>query len=128
MCNKITFAIALISCIFLTACAANRQILNLPNQTTPYHVSESQIKTCIESAAASRAWQTREIKAGLIRASINSRSHYAEVSIPYSKKGYSIMYYNSRNLQAKSDGTIHRNYNKWIALLSAGIQKCLASQ
>lgn len=49
--------------------------------------------------------------------------HYAEVLIPYSSSAYSIHYSDSRVLDYdEKDQSIHRNYNKWVILLSQEIQ------
>lgn len=60
----------------------------------------------------------------LIKCSILIRGrHYAEVIIPYSSSAYSIYYSDSRVLDYDERAQrIHRNYNKWVILLSQAIQ------
>ena len=53
--------------------------------------------------------------------------HYAEVEIPFTEKSYSIIYKSSRELKYDQKRQwIHRNYNKWVFLLSNAIQSQLS--
>jgi hypothetical protein len=50
------------------------------------------------------------------------------VSIPFNGSSYSIVYVTSRELDADvKKNKIHRNYNKWVAVLDYEIARQLAS-
>ena len=83
-------------------------------------VTENKVQRAITKAALGLGWQVRNVRPGLIYASIELRGHYAEVSIPYNRKSYSIMYKKSTNLLY--NGTqIHRDYNGWVKNLNNAI-------
>lgn len=126
---KILSRVLLISMglLLLASCARQQPVLNLQNQSIQAELTNSQIKKAILQGGATRGWQMREIKPGLIRGTVDRSGHHAEIEIPYSNKSYSINYVSSTNLMAK-DGSIHRNYNKWVKLLDEAIQKALAHQ
>lgn len=65
-----------------------------------------------------------------IIASLSVRAkHFAEVEISYNEKTYSIKYKSSKDLDFNEQKqTIHRNYNKWVILLSETINRELASR
>lgn len=106
----------------MTACARVEPIQNQENQFVPTGLTQSQVGNAIVSAAQSKGWAAREVSPGVIDASINVRKHAAEVRIPYSSKSYAIEYVSSTRLEANGQGTIHRNYNKWVVLLNDKIQ------
>ena len=110
--------------VFLTGCATSQPINNITETPVPRLVtaSQDQVGKAIISAVNARGWRVIKDEPRLIEASINVRSHRADVSIPYSEKGYSIEYKNSVNLD-HSDDMIHRNYNKWVTLLDRQIQQ-----
>lgn len=125
MIKKIFYYLFLLSGILmLSSCAREQPVLNLQNQPASQQLTTEQVKKCIEMAGTGRGWQMHEVKPGLIDGVISRGGHYAEISIPYSNKGYSINYQTSQNLMAK-DGSVHRNYNKWIKLLNKDIQSNL---
>lgn len=110
--------------VFLTGCATTQPINNIAETSVPRLVtaSQNQVGKAITSAVYARGWRVIKDEPGLIEASINVRTHRADVSIPYSAKGYSIEYKNSVNLD-QSGNMIHRNYNKWVTLLDRQIQQ-----
>ena len=74
----------------------------------------------IQHAAAGLGWETTVIRPGMIRATLNLRSHVAVTEITYNEQVFSIIYVDSTNLQY--DGTsIHKNYNGWIQNLERAI-------
>ncbi len=81
-------------------------------------------RAIIKGCMAKRWTPTRESD-GKISASILVRSrHFAEVEIVFTDRRYSITYKSSRNLDYnEKNRKIHRNYNKWVANLSASIQQ-----
>jgi hypothetical protein len=85
-----------------------------------------QIRDAIITGATAKRWQVREVGEGHLVAQIFVRSHMAEVDITYDATSYSITYKDSTNL--RYDGTlIHRNYNKWIALMVGQINPVIRS-
>lgn len=74
----------------------------------------------IRRAGAGLGWDMREVGPGLIRGTLNIRSHQAVVDIPYDARRFSIRYVSSQNLNY--DGSvIHSNYNGWIQRLEREI-------
>ena len=84
-------------------------------------LSNDQVKAAIIRAGAALGWQMKDEAPGKLVATINLRKHTANIEIPYSPSDYSITYKDSINLDAGTDGTIHKNYNGWIQNLNRGI-------
>jgi len=82
------------------------------------------VRRAIIAGCHVKGWQPIQESKDRIRASIWVRSkHYAEVLIPFTEKKYSITYETSKNLDySERNQKIHRNYNKWVILLSKAIQ------
>lgn len=115
--------------LLLSGCTS-RPVFNVTNEYVPTlpngsYATVDQVEKAILSAAYDRGWKPRLIEPGLIEARIEVRSHSAIVDIPYTDKFYDIRYRESSNLNY-SDGSIHKNYNKWIRNLSSSIQKQLS--
>jgi hypothetical protein len=89
-------------------------------------LTSEQVKAAIVRAGTALGWLMKEEGPGKIVATINLRKHTANVEIPYSASDYSINYRDSINLDAGTDGTIHKNYNGWIQNLNRGISAQLA--
>lgn len=85
-------------------------------------LTAEQVKMAIMRAGAALGWKVKEVGPGKLVATIELRTHQADVEIPYSVKTYSIVYKNSVNLEA-ADGQIHKAYNGWILNLTKGIDK-----
>ncbi|WP_198378269.1 hypothetical protein [Neoroseomonas rubea] len=76
----------------------------------------------IQRAAGGLGWQTDVVRPGVIRATLNLRTHVAVVEITYNQEVFSIIYADSSNLGY--DGTsIHKNYNGWIENLERVISQ-----
>ena len=110
--------------LLLQSC--EKPVYNMHNVLVPSDINgryptEDQVKQAIFSAAQERGWVPRVIRPGLIEATILVRDHKAVVEIPYTGTDYSIVYKSSENLRYRN-GTIHWNYNSWIAKLSKSIQ------
>ena len=88
-------------------------------------ISLENVKTAIITACKARGWTPVISGSNEIKASILVRSkHYAEITIPYTANTYSIKYVRSDGLDYDpEEKTIHRNYNKWVVMLSASIQR-----
>lgn len=113
-------------------------IVNAPVSTkidgTRFTLAE--VQAAIIQACAEKGWAPQIISSTQVNASILVRGrHYAEISIPFSESSYSVLYTTSRELDYKErtkGGTlerkIHRNYNKWVQLLSQTISMKLAER
>lgn len=109
-------------------------ILDLVNQPVPSRVDGSKLtlaeaRGAIMKACTNRRWIPRVLEPDKLSVSILIRGrHYAEVSIPFDRSSYSIIYVTSRELDADvKKNKIHRNYNKWVAVLNYEIARQLAS-
>ncbi|SDC93928.1 hypothetical protein [Belnapia rosea] len=74
----------------------------------------------IRRAGAGLGWIMQDQGPGLMRGTLNLRTHQAVVDIPYDTRRFSIRYASSSNLEYNG-GTIHRNYNSWIRNLQNAI-------
>ena len=85
--------------------------------------SSDEVKGAIVQACHGRGWTPRLEANDTVIASILVRGrHFAEVEIPFDAKAFSIRYRSSRDLDYNAKRrTIHRNYNKWVVLLSRDI-------
>ena len=76
----------------------------------------------IKRAGAGLGWIMEEQRPGLMRGTLNLRTHQAGVDIPYDRVRFSIRYMSSKDLgyREKKDGAgyrgaiIHTNYNGWV--------------
>lgn len=99
------------------------------------HLSLPEIQAAIIEACNTKHWVPQITAPGKISATILVRGvHHAEISIPFDESSYSIIYVSSRNLDYKEYKSwggevkreIHRNYNKWVEMLSQTIAQQLA--
>jgi hypothetical protein len=74
----------------------------------------------IRRAGAGLGWVMQEQGPGLMRGTLNLRTHQAVVDIPYDTRRFSIRYVSSANLDY-TGSTIHRNYNTWVRNLQNAI-------
>lgn len=107
-----------------------KNVLEPTNIPVPVKVDGSgytldEVRQAIIGACQERGWSPRLENDNEIIASILVRAvHYAEVSITFDTNHYSIKYRDSRELKYNPQKhTIHRNYNRWIAMLSDSIQR-----
>lgn len=111
---------------FLVGCTS-QPLQNVENMAIPEHSNGNQptlaqIEQAVVSAAAKRGWIPNAVKPGLVTAKIDVRQHSAHVEIPYSRAAFSIHYKDSENLDYRR-GSIHRNYNRWVANLAQDIKR-----
>lgn len=110
----------LLATLSLAACA--RPILNVERQNFATAGTFDQRAEQIRRAGAGLGWQIDPVRPGLMRATLNLRSHVAVTEIAYDQQGFSIRYVDSRNLGY--DGTnIHKNYNGWVTNLARAISQ-----
>ena len=112
--------------LFSYGCASN-PVYNVESEPVPTYSTGGQptfdeVEKSILSGCRRKGWSPRIVEKGLIEASIHVRTHKAVVNISFTDNDYSIHYKSSENLDYH-DGNIHRNYNKWIILLSQSIQQ-----
>jgi hypothetical protein len=104
----------------LTGCA--RPIYNVSQRPFQNPGSLEHRAIQIQRAAGGLGWQTDAVRPGVIRATLNLRTHVAVVEITYNQEVFSIIYADSSNLGY--DGTsIHKNYNGWIENLERVISQ-----
>jgi hypothetical protein len=89
----------------------------------PLHPQE--VGDAISESCRARQWKVVEVEPGRIGCSITVRGrHHANVDISFSSDGYSMEYGSSVGLEYRN-GSIHRNYNKWVILLGDEIDRRL---
>ena len=74
----------------------------------------------IKRAGAGLGWVMQDVYPGLIRGTLNVRSHQAVVDVPYTQTTFSVRYASSNNLDYSGSG-IHKNYNSWVKNLEQRI-------
>jgi hypothetical protein len=120
----------IVACMFLslTACRKRVEIMNAGGQiTTTQAVSDKEIAAAIIRAGETSKWEIVSVGPGELLGTLNVRRHMAQVTIKYSRSDYRILYKDSLNLKAQEDGTIHPQYNNWIATLNRNIRTQLAT-
>ncbi len=125
--KRVAFVAMIVLTMGLIGCVT-QPVYNVENSpiNASSSVSTAKIKKAIISAGAERGWAMKEVKPGLIVATLFARKHKAVVDIHYNTKSYSITYKDSVAL--KYDGSsIHKRYNGWIQNLDRQIQIRLSS-
>lgn len=110
--------------VLFSARARTQPVLNITDEPvvtgsgeTP---SAAEVRDAIIEACRVKEWLVAPSQDGLVIATANVRKHTAVVDIRYTPERYSISYRDSEVLLY--DGKmIHRNYNKWVQLLSERI-------
>ena len=74
----------------------------------------------IRRAGTGLGWAMEDAGPGLIRSTLNLRTHQAVVDIPYDRQRFSIQYARSDNL-GYDGSSIHSNYNGWVQRLEQTI-------
>lgn len=109
-----------LAAVLLSGCA--RPIYNVSQRSFQNPGSLEHRTRQIQRAAGGLGWQTDVVRPGVIRATLNLRSHVAVVEITYNQEVFSIIYLDSTNLDY--DGSsIHKNYNGWIMNLERAISQ-----
>lgn len=112
----------------LVGCSSN-DVMNIENNLIPTKPSGEEltleeIQKSIVNSLQRRRWQPKVISADEVQGRLNVRDHWAQISITFNRKTYSINYLDSKNLDYKN-GSIHRNYNNWVLRLDRTIQQDL---
>lgn len=130
MVKKIVSVFSVFLLAFSVSVLAADPIVDLIDVAVPVNTDGSQpklddVKTAIISASRKRGWTPVVSGSNKITANLLVRSkHFAEVEITYNSNTYSIVYKSSRELDYnEKKRKIHRNYNKWVSMLSSSIQR-----
>ena len=108
------------SAAVLGACNRNAPIVQESGADSIGRAGLAQRADQIRAAGASLGWRMDSRGPGLMRGTLDLRSHQAVVDIPFDQQRFMIRYVSSSNLNY--DGTtIHRNYNSWVQNLQNAI-------
>jgi hypothetical protein len=107
--------------LFVAACASKPPVMNIDNVAIATPHTLEQVRQAIVAGGVSKGWLMQETKPGVVHGTLKAHSHQAEVDVTYTAQTYSIDYVSSVNLDYKN-GTIHRNYNKWVSNLNEAIR------
>ena len=120
-------AIGILSLLLvLIGCGTSKVVRGIEGSPIPASKTTDQVESAIETGAASLGWKITDKKPGVMTADIQVRTHAATVEIKYDKNSYSITHKASTNLNYDPQrGTIHRNFNRWVAKLNQAIQQKL---
>ena len=112
----------------------SKPILSIEDEPIPAKFDGSargleEVRDAIADGCRAKGWHPVLDSETQINCSILVRGkHYAEVNIPFTESKYSILYSDSRVLDYDPERKlIHRNYNKWVILLSGAIQNQFAN-
>lgn len=104
----------------LASCARPAPVYNAERSAFLGRSSLAERNRQIKRAGAGLGWAMEDVGPGLIRGTLNVRSHQAVVEIPYDQVRFNIRYSSSTNLNY--DGSsIHANYNNWVQRLERQI-------
>ena len=109
---------------------AAKPIENIVDHAVPAKLDGSarapeEVRDAIVNGCRAKGWNPVMDGESQIKCSITVRGkHYVEVDIPFTESKYSILYADSRVMDYDAARQrIHRNYNKWVVLLSDSIQR-----
>lgn len=121
--------VVVLSLMLPTVVCATQPILNLTDVKVPAKIDGSaysvdEVRAAIIAGCRIKGWTPQIAGPSTVSANILVKGkHYAEIEIHYTQTAYSIRYVSSKNLDYdEKTQEIHRNYNKWITLLSKAIQ------
>ena len=92
----------------------------------PAGIDVKDVAKAIKLGITRRGWTVSKDENGQIDATLNIRTHRAQVAIPYSAKEVSIKYVSSDNLdyqEKNGQRYIHGNYNNWVRNMYSDIQR-----
>ncbi|HWL79451.1 MAG TPA: hypothetical protein VNR89_00720 [Roseomonas sp.] len=104
----------------LAGCARTAPIYNVSHARFVGSAPLAERSEQIRRAGAGLGWIMEDEAPGVIRGTLNLRTHQAVVQVTYTPTDFSMRYVDSTNLNY--DGAmIHRNYNGWIQRLEQHI-------
>ena len=112
--------LAAIACGLTAGCTRQAPVYTASNAAFIGDASRSARSEQIRRAGVGLGWAMEEVRPGLIRGTLNLRTHQAVVDIPYDRQRFSIQYASSRDLNYDGS-TIHSNYNGWVQRLEQTI-------
>ncbi len=125
--RKFVFCIGLV--LLAAGCMREQPVYNVvdhPITVTGKKVTLATVQKAIMKVGLEREWIFTPVSPGHLKGALNQRGSSANIDVKFSTKAYSISYVSSANLLATGEGTIHRNYNKWIKILERDIDLELA--
>ena len=129
-----TLILAFLALLTIQPALADKPIEDLVDVPIPARVDNSRldvdgVKEVIIAGCRSKGWAPVLVDENRFEASIHVRKHFAKVQIDFDTETYSIRYLDSKNLDYDPvKRKIHRNYNKWVILLSEAIQREFATR
>lgn len=107
------------------ACTMRQHPVLTPTDVAYNANSKADAEAGIKQVLGNRGWIITEEKPGAITAMLSKPNagvpggaHTVTILVSYTADSYSIDYVDSTNMMYDpEDGTIHRNYNRWIANL-----------
>lgn len=112
----------LLGSLLLAGCSTSQPIQNINHEQIALTLNQEQVERAIMQGGKQKGWTMQRAEPGLIHGTITVRSHQATIKVPYTNRDFSILYVSSKGLDDEGQGTIHRNYNKWISLLDQAIR------
>ena len=104
-------------------------VLSDPPPASFFPMDTRSVEHGIVGGMARLKWMPAREGPGVIRGTLNLRTHTVVLRIEYTTENYSIRYVDSQNMAfaVRSDGTrmIHKNYNSWVRNLQREINKRL---
>lgn len=129
MIQRILVTLTAALCLVTSVDSRASTIENIVDTPIPVKLDGSQrsveeAREAIIAGCRRRGWTPVVKDDATIKCSILVRAkHYVEVDIPFSASSYSILYADSRLMDYDAEKQrIHRNFNKWIIMLSQTIQ------
>ncbi|WP_417822318.1 hypothetical protein [Terasakiella sp.] len=117
--------LVIIACLILSGCFGRLQpvysVMSHPIPSTAKSMSLKKISDVIELSAMNRKWLVEKQSPGLLKLTFRKKTHVAVVEVSFDQSSYSIKYLNSVDL-LYNGGSIHRNYNRWVANLEKDIE------
>lgn len=107
----------------LAGCARQAPVYTATNIAFVGDAPESERSLQIRRAGAGLGWVMEDVTPGMIRGTLELRTHKASINVPYDRQHFSINHDSSRNLDFNGS-TIHSNYNGWVRRL----QQMIAAQ
>jgi hypothetical protein len=119
-------AIAAVLALVIAGCRGGRQVLNVgePVVTSKANPSADDVAKAIIRAGINTNWRITEAGPGMLMGVRTDRAHSATVNITYTTTNYTITLKEST---LEREGTVHREYNRWVQQLSQQIRSQLGA-
>lgn len=120
--KKLHIALLCVALVLLSACGG-AQIRTFDSYLDG-DMPAAKVEQAIRTAASDLGWSTRKLSGSTLEATLIVRGHEVVIDIPYTAKGYSMKYKDSKNMSYNAEKkTIHAKYNKWLVRLDKRIKK-----